>query len=611
MAAPHPDPVGAHVADAWFLGHVLDRLRELPDGSIHTSVTSPPYFGLRDYGTDPQDWPEVTFAPMPGLPPMTIPAMRCSLGNEPDPWAFVGHMVLVFREVRRVLRPDGTLWLNFGDSYAANRPYQVPSTKGGPKHGPAQAAGGSASEVPEGLKPKDLLGIPWRVAFALQADGWFLRMDNIWHKPNPMPESVTDRPTKAHEYVFLLSKSARYFYDAPAVAEEGTGLPPGNKSHKGATAYAAGDEKMRTKVGLAEIKASDTRNRRSVWSITPQPFGMVQTVRRVRVERDAACDGKMRTTSPGCPLHGDQPAPAASAHGGGRAADDASRTDRNEVRPAAAPSRESGSIDPSREPGCGGGSSGFARPSSSPPATPRSTGTSRTAHAPGSTSPCTPSAQTTPSTDDTSASRGSDAPDQSTPSSRTAGDDSGDDSWTGTQCRSTHNGTQPDLLALNASCTCEYYTEQTEKATHFATMPPALAEVAIRAGTSEHGCCATCGAPWERVVERVPSSAPERDTDTTKLEQTQTGGRTRKTANHESTLVRGANVTTGWRPTCAHGGEPVPCAVLDPFGGAGTTAMVARRLRRSFVYIELNPAYREIAWRRFEADAPLFNRVAS
>lgn len=175
------------------IGDCIDSMKTLPDQSAHCCVTSPPYFGLRDYRMDGQ------------------------IGLEPTPEVYVAKMVEVFREVHRVLRDDATLWLNLGDSYAANRSYQVPSTKGGLKHGPGQAAGGKGSVVPNGLKPKDLIGIPWRVAFALQADGWYLRQDIIWAKSNPMPESVTDRCTKAHEYIFLLTKSARYFYDSKAI----------------------------------------------------------------------------------------------------------------------------------------------------------------------------------------------------------------------------------------------------------------------------------------------------------------------------------------------------------------------------------------------------------
>lgn len=227
-------------------------MQEIPDRTINTCITSPPYFGLRDYGVDGQ------------------------IGLEPTPEEFVSKLVEVFREVRRVLRDDGTLWLNLGDSYAANRTYQVPSTKGGPKHSESQAAGGKGSVVPKGLKPKDLIGIPWRVAFALQADGWYLRSDIIWHKPNPMPESVTDRPTKAHEYLFLLAKSERYYFDSEAFKERATSeTPAGNKTHKYTDAYERSDsEEHRTKAGLLALAGREweTRNRRTVWTVPAQPF---------------------------------------------------------------------------------------------------------------------------------------------------------------------------------------------------------------------------------------------------------------------------------------------------------------------------------------------------
>lgn len=207
-------------------GDCRETMRELPDASAQVCVTSPPYYNLRDYGSEPTRWPEVVYAPMSGLAPVVVPEMDGWLGREDSPAAYVGHLVLVMREVARVLRDDGTLWLNLGDSYAADRTYQVPPTKW--KNLPQ----GQPSTVPIGLKPKDLMGIPWRVAFALQADGWFLRTDVVWAKPNPLPESVLDRPTRAHEFVFLFSKSERYFYDSAAISEKATGRSPGNRTHK-------------------------------------------------------------------------------------------------------------------------------------------------------------------------------------------------------------------------------------------------------------------------------------------------------------------------------------------------------------------------------------------
>jgi DNA modification methylase len=196
------------------------------------------------------------------------------LGLEPTPEEYVAHMVEVFREVRRVLRDDGVLWLNLGDSYAAGKLGRDDSGDngrfGGPRIEPKQRS------APPGLKPKDLVGIPWRVAFALQADGWWLRADCIWAKPNPMPESVTDRPTKSHEYLFLLAKSERYYYDQDAVREPHSRL--WDESNGGSIATgrmaaangAMGD--MSTHPKGYPLPNPTGRNRRSVWTIATKPY---------------------------------------------------------------------------------------------------------------------------------------------------------------------------------------------------------------------------------------------------------------------------------------------------------------------------------------------------
>lgn len=234
-------------------GDCLDLMRAMPDESVNCCVTSPPYFGLRDYGHDGQ------------------------IGLESTPDAFVARLVEVFREVRRVLRDDGTLWLNLGDSYArtggTDRQVSPTAAVGSTRNTLEQMSDRSGNASAIGMKHKDLIGIPWRVAFALQADGWYLRQDIIWHKPNPMPESVTDRCTKAHEYLFLLSKSPRYFYDAEAIKEPS--VDP--ESHKGMRPRAEdkrkGDPLFATKVGASAAgKSYPTRNRRSVWSVTTKPF---------------------------------------------------------------------------------------------------------------------------------------------------------------------------------------------------------------------------------------------------------------------------------------------------------------------------------------------------
>jgi DNA modification methylase len=224
-------------------------LENLPDESVHCVVTSPPYWGLRDYGENGQ------------------------MGMEETPAAFIAGMVELFGQVRRVLRTDGTLWLNMGDSYCGT------GSKGAwkdPKH--PKGRNGQVVAVNnkiEGLKQKDLCGIPWRLALALQADGWWLRQDIIWHKPNPMPESVTDRCTKAHEYVFLMTKAARYYYDADAVREKPTtaGL------RQGGDGYSWHDHENTAVLGNRQDSAHNGkfcgvggRNRRSVWTIPTAPY---------------------------------------------------------------------------------------------------------------------------------------------------------------------------------------------------------------------------------------------------------------------------------------------------------------------------------------------------
>ena len=240
-------------------GDCLDVLKTLPAESVNCCVTSPPYWGLRDYGVDGQ------------------------IGLEETPEAYVSRLVEVFREVRRVLKDDGTLWLNLGDSYAGSgtsghQRLDVLGERlgcgGGHKHS-SQDCG--RAPTPPGLKQKDLVGIPWMVAFALRADGWYLRQDIIWHKPNPMPESVRDRCTKAHEYIFLLSKSPRYYYDKDAIREpySESSMARYNYAFGGPGAKAAQVTKNPA-VGGADpcvMHANvNGRNRRDVWTVNTAKF---------------------------------------------------------------------------------------------------------------------------------------------------------------------------------------------------------------------------------------------------------------------------------------------------------------------------------------------------
>jgi len=450
-------------------GDALAVLKTLPDGCVQTCVTSPPYWGLRDYGTATWDggdpacdhgvrrWEgeKQTQGAQSGHASKAdrLDRGECAcgarridsqIGLEGTPEEYVSKLVEVFREVRRVLRDDGTLWLNLGDSYVNNPASAVNRNgmSGSLNNGKSEFAcrtGTRGSQqrkgMPCGLKPKDLVGIPWRVAFALQADGWYLRQDIIWSKPNPMPESVTDRCTKAHEYIFLLTKSARYYYDAEAVREpvkehaakslqSAPGEPTARDKERREMAKKIwgedGNQMSRSQNqifrGYAEVKGA---NRRSVWTVTTQPY-------------------------PGA---------------------------------------------------------------------------------------------------------------------------------------------------------------------HFATFPPALVEPCIKAGTSERGCCSACGMPWERVVEKPEMPKVE----ASGIDRFGTGdaGVHRKVGQaYQDWRAANPDRTVGWRPSCDCNAAPVPCTVLDPFAGAGTTLLVATRLQRSAIGIELNPAYVKMARRRIEDDAPLFNRFA-
>ena len=227
-------------------GDVIERLQDIEDNTIQCVVTSPPYWGLRDYGEDNQ------------------------LGLEETPEEYVENMVNVFREVKRVLKDDGTLWLNLGDSY--NTTQAGNKTWGDGVGSNKQYAKGIIPKKRNktlGLKPKDLVGIPWRVAFALQQDGWYLRQDIIWHKPNPMPESVTDRCTKSHEYIFLMSKSANYYYDAESIKEKTITNDNINRDRE---TTRLNNTPGRTRMEGLKTNNYEKRNKRSVWKINTKPY---------------------------------------------------------------------------------------------------------------------------------------------------------------------------------------------------------------------------------------------------------------------------------------------------------------------------------------------------
>ena len=228
-----------------YVGDARSVLESIPADSVHTCVTSPPYFGLRNYGVDEQ------------------------IGLEQTPEQYIEKLVEVFREVRRVLRDDGTLWINIGDSYATRSGSQPPRNT-------RNSCGHTEKRVPPGYKYKDLIGIPWMLAFALRADGWYLRQDIIWNKPNCMPESVQDRCTKSHEYIFLLSKSERYYFDLQAIREP-AGTKGNAKSFRGGGAYTGGRSFDNSAVVARESHGNErnktgTRNKRDVWTVSTTGF---------------------------------------------------------------------------------------------------------------------------------------------------------------------------------------------------------------------------------------------------------------------------------------------------------------------------------------------------
>jgi DNA modification methylase len=295
------------------IGDVREKLKELPDQSVNCCVTSPPYWGLRDYGTATWDGGDSN-CDHQGKPMATKANINrnCGTGNdvknaeareffkeicgkcgakridsqiglEQEPEDFINELVSVFREVKRVLRDDGTLWLNIGDSYSGSGKGTAGNL--GKKNNERHLEHKTGGLVPSGTKPKDLVGIPWMLAFALRADGWYLRQDIIWHKPNPMPESVRDRCTKSHEYIFLLTKSPQYFYDHTAVQEDAKTAPGATwKERKAAGATAGnvivgdgvrnGTQRVVHGKGVTSnlTRQDGKRNKRSVWTVTTRPF---------------------------------------------------------------------------------------------------------------------------------------------------------------------------------------------------------------------------------------------------------------------------------------------------------------------------------------------------
>ena len=470
------------------VGDALARLRDLPSESVQCVVTSPPYWGLRDYGTgtweggDPacehkiqrtrhatylngrgETGSSCTSWAANGDPRRLKQQCRCGalrrdaqLGLEDEPAAYVAAMVEIFAEVRRVLRKDGTCFVNMGDCYATRPPgNRETAAKSSTLTNPERQLRVCTTARGDfgGLKPKDLVGMPWRVAFALQAAGWWLRSDIVWHKPNPMPESVRDRPTKSHEFVFLLAKAERYFFDAEAIAEP---VVYGDHPRNGTPDYLQQAPGQPAQAGITKRRRSGNKER------------------------------KLETPSV-----------------------------------------------PNDHRGCG-------------------------------------------------------VP------------------W-------------EDLDGRRNARTVWTIPTQPFPGAHFATFPAELARRCIAAGSSERGACPKCGAPWARVVVASGGTigcdwGANESRDVVPSKGAQRGGTERARKMQDGTYRR---ETTGWRPTCdcRGGGDaeipyaPVPCVVLDPFGGSGTTALVANGLGRDAILIELSPEYVKLAEARLRDAFGMFAEI--
>ncbi len=580
-------------------------------------------------------------------------AWRGALGLEPAPDLYVAHLVEVMREVHRVLRDDGTCWVNLGDSYASTP--QVDS-HADPK-APRRVPGGRCRT--NTLKPKDLVGIPWRVAFAFQADGWWLRSDIIWNKPNCMPESVTDRPTRAHEYVFLLSKSARYFYDADAIRER-TGNEMARDEY---AALCASVSKSRG--NLVEGKnAADLnkrggishpagRNKRTVWTVPTFPFtGWTETSRLVRVALDDVSDGMTRIASPGCPVHDCLDCLCDEREG-----DDQSHKPDTPHRPEQSqPPLLAGDSMPLESLHLVGDTDSQGQSCSSS-ATDHSTQSHKTGHVPATNQPCTPCVETPAHTGDRPALPVSAGLHANMPGCNTWPDEMDARSLDQTL----HHTVDKSSLPVPPECLCGFYHRITEKSSHFATFPPALVEPMVRAGTSERGVCPECGAGWVRVVEptghvnkREPAHAPNNDptkTDSTGwAPTTKATNRWHPTCDHYRTrnkrrrrqqdalweivavavtiaddkkaseadrawandiIQRFGRYTWDWRACKSKAAPTVPAVVLDNHAGSGTVGLVADRLGRDAILMDLSSDYCEMARERIEGDAPLFANVST
>jgi DNA modification methylase len=580
-------------------GDARDILPSLPDASVHCVVTSPPYFGLRDYQTGTWEGGDAACGhsgQMGGFKSSTLGAStggrseethhrsvgaqatpfrdicgKCGarridrqIGLERTPDEYLATMVGVFREVRRVLRPDGVCWVNMGDSYSGgNSGERMRDFTDGWQNARSQPSRFVNAErrVDRSLPAKNLLMMPARLALALQADGWWLRSDIIWAKPNPMPESCTDRPTSAHEHVFMLTKSARYFYDAVAVAERVTQARVGQKSDFEDKRLTFGDD-FRLHIPASDhpcaAESWDSRVRKIGVRIASMIFDLAKTQDQISLfplDTQKRIDGSDESS---CLEVGGGPVISQAAAQSGRFTDPDITAEQfldelNSLRVALPDG------DHLREAWRSAFADGFLVVANRD----RAIGINNAGDV----------------------------------GEFKLGHNEIDTSFRdGIQTRNLRNVWSIPTQAFPGS--------------HFATMPTALVERCIRAGTSERGCCAQCGAPWRRQTEKT--FVPQPDVSLAKGIKGAFNQKPMDASNGWDGVPRGTNDvrTTGWSPGCACDAEVRPCVVLDPFMGAGTVALVCDRLQRDAIGIELNPAYGAMADARVVDDAPLLAWLA-
>ena len=555
-----------------YQGDCLAVLKTLPSESIDCCITSPPYFGLRKYLNDDD------------------PNKKFEIGLDATPAAYVSRLVEVFREVRRVLKKEGSLWLNLGDSYAGTSGCHA----GGSKKANSNAGATNSYVPPKAGKPKDLIGIPWRVAFALQADGWYLRSDIIWEKFNCMPESVRDRPTRCHEYVFLLTKSKKYFYDSIAIQEPAKGLSPieAIKEHH-EDLLKMPTRKRRN--GISEREERQKRPEQLVQNVLERiceklctigkgegsaPIGMQEVQCKRKREEGACClqligmcegseeglgelgiwEGISREGSNNLQGEWKKKTDSRQIFQIGEIQENAEAISHlTEGKGNSFEGRSQKKVD-FREGGLGFDGGSVGRDQSQPKVSLR------------------------------------DVPQKEAINARSYN--------TNNQGRAAYSQQYSSPLpklqhqegqqAFRNKRTVWHVNTKPFKAAHFATFPEKLVEPCILAGTSERGYCPGCGKAWERQVERCNSTGTFPD-----------NGKGVDERKADGTNLRAGECqtqTVGWQPSCSCSLDPVPGVVLDPFFGAGTVGLVAAKLGRAYIGIELNPEYISLAKARIERE---------